>query len=128
MNKTDYIRSNQPLFMITLVKAIIITILVIGAIASISSCERVADKDIRCTNDWRANCLQNNALLTVTNPDSVSVMRGDTVLVVCIDSGTYDIINTDVRRDSTYGFFNLDSTEYTTVEQRVVVLDKRIVR
>jgi hypothetical protein len=103
---------------------IVASTLVIGAIFT-TSCERIADRDIKYSNNWRARCLQSNAILTVTNPDSVDVLKGDTVLVVCIDGGTYDILNTDVRRDSTYGFFNLDSTEYTSVEQRVVMLEKR---
>lgn len=104
---------------------IFFAILIAGAM---SSCTRIADDTRHRSNNWRARSLVSNAVLTVENPDSVDVMMGDTVLTMCIDGGTYDIINTDVRRDSTYGFFNGDSTEYTTVEQRVVVLERRSTR
>jgi hypothetical protein len=133
MQKTDYIRGNQPLFMLTLVKAIIFTIIVIGVIASMSSCERVADSNRKTTNTWRAEILKNGRLLFVENVDSLPVLAGDTVTVFYDEpQDMYYISNNPIGACDTttveqYIDVNND-TLYTRFEAWNVVLRQRVVK
>jgi len=137
MNKTDYIRSNQPLFMLTLVKAIILTILVIGAIASISSCgDSVSAGRRTATNEYSGTVLKTGRHLTIKNIDSLSVMVGDTVTVFYMDgygsrAGYYYIANTpDIACDTMSVEMIVDGrdTTYEKFEAWNVRLDRRVVR
>ncbi len=138
MNKTDYIRSNQPLFMITLVKAIILTILVIGVMASISSCgdSMSANTGRRVTNDFSATVLKTGRKLTVKNTDSLAVLVGDTVTVFYMEgySGQpsyYYIANVpEVAADTISIEMYVDGkdTTYEKFEAWNVRLDRRVLR
>jgi len=136
MNKTDYIRSTQTGFVTTLVKASIITLIVLAAIASISSCERVADRDVVYTNDWVGVVMKTGRKLTIKNIDSLGVLRGDTVTVFYMEgcageAGYYYIANTpDIACDTISVEMYVDGkdTIYEKFEAWNVVLDRRIRR
>jgi hypothetical protein len=134
MNKTDYIRSTQTGFVTTLVKAIVITILVIGAIAALSSCERVADRNIHYSNTWRATALKTGRPLTVKNLDSLCVSSGDTVTVFLGGNGNkqyYYISNTpDIACDTMTMEMLIDGkdTLYEPFEAWNVRLERRIAK
>ncbi len=136
MNKTNYIRSTQTGFVTTLVKAIVITILVIGAIASISSCERVADKGKVVTKNWRATVLKTGRHITVVNEDSMMLRVGDTVTVFYNPgygnkTSYYYVANTpDIACDTATTEMYIDGkdTIYEPFEAWNVVLETRIVR
>ena len=118
----------------TFIKAIILTIIVVGAIASISSCERVADRNIHYSNTWRATALKTGRPLTVKNLDSLYVCSGDTVTVFLGGSGDkqyYYISNTpDVACDTMTMEMLIDGkdTLYEPFEAWNVRLERRIVK
>ena len=137
MNKTNYIRSNQPLFMITLVKAIILTILVIGVIASMSSCGDSMSAGRRtATNEYSGTVLKTGRHLTIKNEDSLSVMVGDTVTVFYMEGhegegGYYYIANVpEPACDTVVTEMYIDGTDtiYEKFEAWNVRLDRRVVR
>jgi hypothetical protein len=134
MNKTDYIRSTQTGFVTTLVKAIVITILVIGAIAALSSCERIADKDEIIGNEWVGTVLKTGRKLTVKNIDTLGVLRGDTVTVFYMEGhegegGYYYIANVPEPACDTVSlemYVDGKDTIYEKFEAWNVCLDRRI--
>jgi len=120
---------------LSFVKAAILTILVIGAIASMSSCERVA-QDRGYSNKWRATVLKTGRHITVVNEDSMMVMAGDTVTVFYSEgySGKpsyYYIANTpDIACDtvSSEMYIDVKDTIYEHFEAWNVVLERRIAK
>jgi len=121
---------------LSLIKATILTILVLGAMASMSSCTRVADRGKTYSNEWRATVLKTGRHITVINQDSMLVMSGDTVTAFYSEgyNGTpsyYYIENTpDVACDTTSLEMYVDGkdTIYHHFESWNVVLEKRIAR
>ena len=138
MKKTNYIRSTNPLFMLTVVKAIILTILVIGVMASISSCgdSMSANAGRRVTNEFSATVLKTGRKLTVKNNDSLAVMVGDTVSVFymkgCSGQPSYYYIANvpEVAADTVSLEMYVDGkdTIYEKFEAWNVRLDRRVVR
>ena len=134
MNKTDYIRSTQTGFVTTLVKAIVITVLVIGAMAALSSCGRVADRDEVLTNDWVGIVMKTGRKLNIKNIDSLGVLRGDTVTVFYMEGcagepGYYYIANVPEPACDTISvemYIDGKDTIYEKFEAWNVVLDRRI--
>lgn len=120
---------------LSFVKAAILTILVVGAIASMSSCTRVAGED-RYSNKWRATVLKTGRHITVVNEDSMMVMAGDTVTVFYSEgySGKpsyYYIANTpDIACDTVTSemYIDVKDTIYEHFESWNVVLERRIVK
>ena len=120
---------------LSFIKAAILTIIVVGAIASISSCERVA-QDRGYSNEWRATVLKTGRTITVKNMDSLSVMSGDTVTVFysegCSRQGSYYYIaNTpSVACDTSSVEIYVDGkdTVYTHFEAWNVRLERRIAK
>ncbi len=66
---------------LSLIKATILTLIVLVALLSTSSCTRVADDNPGRPLKWRAHAVKNNRIVFVTNPDSLGVLAGDTVLI-----------------------------------------------
>jgi hypothetical protein len=136
MNKTDYIRSTQTGFVTTLVKAIVLTIIVIGAIVSMSSCGDPIDGRRTATNEYSGTVLKTGKHLTIKNIDSLSVMVGDTVTVFYMDgcgsrAGYYYIANTpDIACDTMSVEMIVDGrdTTYEQFEAWNVRLDRRVLR
>jgi hypothetical protein len=134
MNKTDYIRSTQTGFVTTLVKAAVITLIVLAAIASLSSCERVADREQVFTNDWVGIVMKTGRKLNIKNTDSLGVLRGDTVTVFYMEghegeAGYYYIANVpEPACDTIVTEMYIDGkdTIYEKFEAWNVVLDRRI--
>jgi hypothetical protein len=120
----------------TFIKAIILTIIVIGAIASLSSCGRVADGNRKVTNEWRATVLKTGRHLTVKNVDSLVVMAGDTVTVFLNDGNNarlsyYYISNTPETAADTMTmemYIDGKDTIYEPFEAWNVVLERRIIK
>ena len=120
---------------LSFLKAAILTILVVGAIASMSSCTRVAG-DTHYSNKWRAVVLKTGRPLTIVNEDSVMVMVGDTVTVFYSEgySGKpsyYYISNTpDIACDTICSEMYIDGkdTIYEHFEAWNVRLERRIAR
>jgi hypothetical protein len=118
----------------TFIKAAILTIIVVGAIASISSCERVADRNIHYSNTWRATALKTGRPLTVKNLDSLCVSSGDTVTVFLGGYGDkqyYYISNTpDIACDTMTMEMLIDGkdTLYEPFEAWNVRLERRIAK
>ena len=118
---------------LSFLKAVILTIIVVGAIASMSSCERVA-QDRGYSNKWRATVLKTGRHITVVNEDSMMVMVGDTVTVFYSEgySGKpsyYYIANTpDIASDTVSSEMYVDGkdTIYEHFESWNVVLERRI--
>ena len=117
---------------LSLIKAAILTLLIVGAIASMSSCTRMADSDRRTTNQWRGRIIKNNRLLFVTNTDSLPVLMGDTVTVYLNErSNTYYISNNPIGACDTSTiemFVDNQDTIYSKFEAWNVVLEKRVIR
>lgn len=134
MNKTDYIRSTQTGFVTTLVKTAIITLIVIGGIAALSSCGRVADRDEVVSNDWVGIVMKTGRKLTIKNTDSLGVLRGDTVTVFYMEGhegepGYYYIANVPEPACDTISvdmYIDGKDTIYEKFEAWNVVLDRRI--
>lgn len=120
---------------LSFLKAVILTIIVIGAIASLSSCTRVAG-DTHYSNEWRGTVLKTGRPLTIKNIDSLCVMAGDTVTVFYMPSNGsqnsyYYISNTpDIACDtmSVEMIVNGKDTSYEQFEAWNVRLEKRLVR
>ena len=120
---------------ISFLKAVILTILVVGAIAALSSCTRVAGED-RYSNEWRATVLKTGRHITVVNTDSMFVMRGDTVTVFYNEgcggqSAYYYIANTpDIACDTitTEMYVDNKDTVYEHFEAWNCILERRIVK
>lgn len=121
---------------LSFVKAAIITTIVVGAMAALSSCTRVAGED-RYTNEWRGTVLKTGRHITVKNVDSLSVIRGDTVTVFYSDGcggqpAYYYIANTpDIACDSMASEMYIEDNKDTTYEHFEawnVVLERRVVR
>jgi hypothetical protein len=122
---------------LSLIKASILTVIVLGAMTSLTSCERIADRDNRgYSNEWRATVLKTGRHITVINEDSMMVMMGDTVTVFYNEgySGKpsyYYIANTpDIACDTVSLEMYVDGkdTSYQHFEAWNVVLDRRISR
>lgn len=120
---------------LSLIKAAILTIIVVGAIASISSCTRVAGRNERATNEWRATVLKTGRHITVKNTDSLSVMIGDTVtafLMEPINSNSYYYISnsptTACDTSSIEMYVDGKDTTYSRFEAWNVILERRIVK
>ena len=119
---------------LSLIKAAILTLLVVGAIASMSSCTRVA-QDRGYSNEWRGTVIKTGRPLTVKNIDSLCVVTGDTVTVFLMEpaNGTsyYYIANTpDKAIDTTSIEMYVDGkdTVYSHFEAWNVRLERRIAR
>jgi len=118
----------------TFIKAAILTIIVVGAIASISSCTRVADKDELVSNDWVGIVLKTGRKLNIKNIDSLGVLRGDTVTVFYMEgcegqAGYYYIANVPEPACDTISvemYIDGKDTIYEKFEAWNVVLDRRI--
>ena len=121
---------------LSFLKAAILTILVVGAIASLSSCERVADRNTCYSNKWRAVALKTGRPLTVINEDSLQVCIGDTVTVFLHNGNVggksyYYISNTpETAADTLTMEMYLDGkdTIYEPFEAWNVRLERRIAR
>ena len=119
---------------LSMIKAIILTIIVVGAIASISSCGRVADRNTKYTNEWRAIVLKTGRPLTVKNIDSLIVMTGDTVTVFLGGTSNkqyYYISNTPEPACDTISIEMLihgKDTLYEPFEAWNVRLERRIIK
>lgn len=121
---------------LSFLKAVILTIIVMGAMATLTSCERVADRDRVVTNQWRATVLKTGRHITVVNEDSMMLMTGDTVTVF-YNSGYsgkpsyYYVANTpDIACDTATTEMYIDGkdTLYEPFEAWNVVLERRIVK
>jgi hypothetical protein len=118
----------------TFIKAAILTIIVVGAIASLSSCGRVADRDEVVSNDWVGIVMKTGRKLTIKNTDSLGVLRGDTVTVFYMEGhegepGYYYIANVpEPACDTIVTEMYIDGkdTIYEKFEAWNVVLDRRI--
>ena len=120
---------------LSFVKAAILTIIVVGAIASISSCTRVAG-ETHYSNEWRGTVLKTGRPLTIKNIDSLYVMAGDTVTVFYMPSNGnkdsyYYISNTpDIACDtmSVEMYVNGKDTTYEQFEAWNVRLERRLAK
>lgn len=116
---------------LSLIKAAILTILIVGAIASLSSCTRVAGEN-RATNQWRGRIVKNNRLIFVMNTDSLPVLMGDTVTVFLNQStNEYYISNNPIGACDTSTvemYVDNQDTTYTRFEAWNVILERRIVK
>lgn len=114
---------------LSFIKAAILTLLVVGAIASLSSCTRVA-RENRTTNQWRGRIVKNNRLLFVVNTDSLPVMQGDTVTVYLNEqTDTYYIANNPIGACDTSTlemYVDNQDTTYTRFEAWNVILERRV--
>lgn len=117
---------------LSLIKAAILTLIVLGALLSTSSCTRIADGDRRVTNEWRARILKNNRLIFVHNTDSLPVLMGDTVTVYLNEqTNTYYISNNPIGACDTSTlemYVDKQDTIYTRFEAWNVVLEKRVIK
>jgi hypothetical protein len=112
----------------------ITTFFAIIGLMALTSCERVADRNTRYSNEWRATVIKTGRHITVINQDSMLVMSGDTVTAFYSEgyNGTpsyYYIANTpDVACDTTSLEMYVDGkdTIYHQFESWNVVLEKRI--
>jgi hypothetical protein len=121
---------------LSLIKASILTLIVLVALLSLTSCDRVADRGKTYSNEWRATVMKTGRHITVVNQDSMLVMSGDTVTAFYSEgyNGTpsyYYIANTpDVACDTISLEMYVDGkdTIYHHFESWNVVLEKRIAR
>lgn len=122
---------------LSLTKAAVITLIALVAIASMSSCTRIADRDNKgYSNKWRATVLKTGRHITVVNEDSMMVMSGDTVTIFYNEgcsgkSSYYYISNTpDIACDtaSTEMYVDGKDTIYSRFEAWNVVLEHRIAK
>lgn len=120
---------------LSLIKAAVLTTIVLGAMASLTSCERIA-QDRGYSNKWRAIALKTGRPLTVINEDSLQVCAGDTVTVFYSEgyngkSSYYYISNTpNIACDtaSTEMYVDVKDTVYTHFESWNVRLERRIAK
>jgi len=122
---------------LTFVKAAILTIIVVGVMATISSCgDSVSAGKRTVTNEYSGTVLKTGRHLTIKNIDSLSVMVGDTVTVFYMDgcgsrAGYYYIANTpDIACDTMSVEMIVDGrdTSYEAFEAWNVRLDRRVLR
>lgn len=121
---------------LTFIKAIILTIIVVGAIVSFSSCGESQSSNRRVTNEFSGTVLKTGRHLTIKNVDSLAVMVGDTVTVFYAEgyggnSDYYYIANTpDIACDTMSIEMIVDGkdTTYEKFEAWNVRLDRRVVR
>jgi hypothetical protein len=119
----------------TFIKAAILTIIVVGVIASLSSCGD-PNPGRRVTNQFSGTVLKTGRHLTVVNEDSLAVLVGDTVTVFYMEGygskpGYYYIANTpDIASDTMTVEMYVDGkdTIYEKFEAWNVRLDRRVVR
>jgi hypothetical protein len=100
---------------LSLIKASILTVIMLVALLSLSSCDRVADRDNPGRPlKWRAHSVKNNRIVFVENTDSLGVLAGDTVLVNYNEQDyTYYIANCGYEvKDTSYLSALPDSTLY----------------
>lgn len=111
---------------LSLIKAAILTTIVLVAIASLSSCTRVADgNNQRRPLKWRAHAIKNNRILFVQNIDSLGVLAGDTVLVnYNEESMIYYISNFPHSISDTSYIDQLNDSSYYRYEAINVVLER----
>jgi hypothetical protein len=121
----------------TFIKAIILTIIAIGAIASLSSCgDSVSAGKRTATNEYSGTVLKTGRKLTIKNTDSLAVLVGDTVTVFYMESfgpenGYYYIANVpEPACDTVVTEMYIDGkdTIYEKFEAWNVRLDRRVVR
>ena len=120
---------------LTFIKAAILTIIVVGIIASMSSCTP-SSADRRVTNEFSGTVLKTGRHLTIKNVDSLAVMVGDTVTVFFMDGrgsnpGYYYIANSpDIACDTMSVEMIVDGkdTTYEKFEAWNVRLDRRVIR
>ena len=121
----------------TFIKAAILTIIVVGAIASLSSCgDSMSAGKRTATNEYSGTVLKTGRHLTIKNIDSLDVRVGDTVTVFYMDgysgkSGYYYIVNTpDIACDTMSVEMIVDGrdTSYEAFEAWNVRLDRRVLR
>ena len=122
---------------LTFVKAAILTIIVVGVMATISSCgDSVSAGKRTVTNEYSGTVLKTGRHLTIKNIDSLDVRVGDTVTVFYMDgyggkSGYYYIVNTpDIACDTMSVEMIVDGrdTSYEAFEAWNVRLDRRVLR
>ena len=117
---------------LTFIKAAILTIIVVGVIASLSSCGDSMSAGRKVTNQFRARALKTGRVFTVTNRDSLAVLVGDTVTVFFSENeNNYYISNNPVTAcDTTTTEMYVDSkdTIYSRFEAWNVVLLSRVVK
>lgn len=126
----------QKDFSLTIVKAIILTIIVVGVIASLSSCGDSISGNKKITNMWRGTVIKTGRHLTVKNIDSLVVMVGDTVTVFLNDGNNarpsyYYISNTPETAADTMTmemYTDGKDTLFEPYEAWNVVLERRIVQ
>lgn len=126
----------QKDFSLTIIKAIILTIIVVGVIASLSSCGDSISGNKKITNMWRATVIKTGRHLTVKNIDSLVVMVGDTVTVFLNDGNNvrpsyYYISNTPETAADTMTmemYIDGKDTLFEPYEAWNVVLERRIVQ
>ena len=120
---------------LTFVKAVILTIIVVGIIASMSSCTPTSSGH-RTTNEYSGTVLKTGRHLTIKNIDSLAVLVGDTVTVFYMDGcggnpGYYYIANSpDIACDTMSVEMIVDGkdTTYEKFEAWNVRLDRRVIR
>jgi len=109
---------------LSLIKASILTLIVLGAMASMSSCTRIAGDSKRPTK-WRAHSVKNNRIVFVENIDSLGVLAGDTVLVNYNEQNyTYYISNCGYEVKDTSYLDQLADSSYYHYEAINVVLER----
>jgi hypothetical protein len=109
---------------LTCIKATILTIIVLGVMASMSSCTRVAGDNPRRPIKWRARALKSNRIVFVTNPDTLGVLAGDTVLVNYNEQNyTYYIANCGYAVPDTSYLDQLADSSFYHYEAINVVLE-----
>lgn len=116
-------------FALTLIKAAVLTLLVVGAISSLSSCTRVAGQEPFNTK-WRGKVLKTNRTIFVENVDSLPVMMGDTVTVFFTEiDNKYYISNNPIGAADTSTlemYVDNNDTIYSRFEAWNVVLERRV--
>jgi hypothetical protein len=121
---------------LTFVKATILTIIVLGVMASLSSCGDSMSAGKRATNEFSGTVLKTGRHLTIRNTDSLAVLVGDTVTVFYMDgcgsrAGYYYIANSpDIACDTMSVEMIVDGrdTTYEKFEAWNVRLDRRVVK
>jgi hypothetical protein len=117
---------------LSLIKASILTLIVLRALVFLSSCSRIADGDRKITNQWRGRIVKNNRLIFVTNTDSLPVLTGDTVTVYLNENtNTYYISNNPIGAADTSTvemYVDNQDTIYSRFEAWNVVLERRIIK
>jgi hypothetical protein len=122
---------------LTFVKAAILTIIVVGVIATISSCgDSMSASRRTATNEYSATVLKTGRHLTIKNTDSLAVLVGDTVTVFYMEGcggepSYYYIANTPEPACDTMSvemYIDGKDTLYEKFEAWNVRLDRRVIR